>query len=370
MGKWKTMNILIVTAQPYLPQMRGGLQTSSTTLAQQFIKKGHRVALLAALMPNGYVGIKSRLEIKLLKHKAALDRDCGYDVWRAWHPWESLEWVAQRAMPDLVIVLARQPVRMALEAQRLGLPVMFMLQDVRFDDHGGAFTDVGHITCVANSAFTAQKYKDVFGIDSIIIHPLIDPENFATETTRENITLINPHRDKGGDIAIAIAAACPEIPFSFVETWPLSKTERAALMAQITPLKNVTLLAPSEDMKKIYGKCRILLAPSRCEEAFGRVAVEAQFSGIPIVASNRGGLPEAVGAGGLLLDPDASIGKWIAAVKRLWSDPAYYTALSDAALAHANGPSLNIHALSDQWDRVIQQVAAHRDVDVTMIDAA
>ena len=38
---------------------------------------------------------------------------------------------------------------------------------------------------------------------------------------------------------------------------------------------------------------------------FGRIAVEPQFSGIPVVASDRGGLPEAVGPGGVLIDPAA-----------------------------------------------------------------
>ena len=34
--------------------------------------------------------------------------------------------------------------------------------------------------------------------------------------------------------------------------------------------------------------------------------VEAQINGIPVVASNRGALPEVVGAGGLLVDAHAS----------------------------------------------------------------
>jgi hypothetical protein len=37
--------------------------------------------------------------------------------------------------------------------------------------------------------------------------------------------------------------------------------------------------------------------PSFWEEAFGRSIVEAQLNGIPVVASRRGGIPEALNGG-------------------------------------------------------------------------
>ena len=52
---------------------------------------------------------------------------------------------------------------------------------------------------------------------------------------------------------------------------------------------------------------KILLAPSKWEEAWGRVASEAHCSGIPVVGSRRGGLPEAIGEGGIVLDYDAPL---------------------------------------------------------------
>jgi glycosyltransferase involved in cell wall biosynthesis len=74
------------------------------------------------------------------------------------------------------------------------------------------------------------------------------------------------------------------------------------------------------DMRRIYSRTGLLLVPSTWEEGFGRVVVEAQMSGIPAVASDRGGLPEAVGDGGVLLDPDAAISAWVDAVQRIWTD--------------------------------------------------
>jgi glycosyltransferase involved in cell wall biosynthesis len=43
------------------------------------------------------------------------------------------------------------------------------------------------------------------------------------------------------------------------------------------------------------------------------VAVEAQSCGIPIIASARGGLPEAVGDGGLLIEDYRNVEAWVAA---------------------------------------------------------
>jgi glycosyltransferase involved in cell wall biosynthesis len=44
----------------------------------------------------------------------------------------------------------------------------------------------------------------------------------------------------------------------------------------------------------IYNALDIVAMPSRCEEAFGLVAAEAGWVGLPVVVTRRGGLPEIV----------------------------------------------------------------------------
>jgi glycosyltransferase involved in cell wall biosynthesis len=94
-------------------------------------------------------------------------------------------------------------------------------------------------------------------------------------------------------------------------------------------------------MKALFRRTRILLAPSRWEEAWGRVASEAHCSGIPVVGSSRGGLAEAIGPGGIALDYDAPLAEWVAAVRGLWSDPAVYAKTSAAARAYSLRPEMD-----------------------------
>lgn len=47
----------------------------------------------------------------------------------------------------------------------------------------------------------------------------------------------------------------------------------------------------------------VMLLPS-LHEGFGRTALEAMSVGVPVIASNRGAIPEVVGDAGLLLDPE------------------------------------------------------------------
>ena len=54
----KNMRILFVTARAYLPQSRGGMQSSANELCGALQRRGHRVAVLAGLKPGGLVGWK------------------------------------------------------------------------------------------------------------------------------------------------------------------------------------------------------------------------------------------------------------------------------------------------------------------------
>ncbi|MGE5501592.1 MAG: glycosyltransferase [Ignavibacteriales bacterium] len=353
------MKILFATGHPHLPQFHGGSQSSTHELALAFMARGHEVAVLCSLWGAGLVGLRSRLALKLLRRPAARDRVAGYDVYRKWAVAEDVEDIVAEVRPDVAVVMAMHPVPVARALSDAGAPTLVYLRDVDFGSLGGDPRELEDVAFLANSQFTASRYREEFGIEADVLPPLFDASRYRVEGREGRfVTFINPTPVKGLHLALEIAALCPEIPFLFVESWPLEPEERRALLAWLDRLPNVTFAARSADMKRVYGRTKILLAPSQCEEAWGRVATEAQFSAIPVLASEIGGLPEAVGPGGVLVPATSPANVWGAEVRRLWNDAEIYGEKSSAAVAYSRradlDPGTQIASLEVKLGRLLQ----------------
>lgn len=334
------MNVLFAGGNGYYPEFSGGVQSSTHHLAEQLRTAGHQPAVLAALFGDGFFGFKARAKMKLLRQPAVIDNFPGYPVVRAWFPWLAAGFAVEKLQPDVAVVQCHKSVPIGKALQIYNVPLVVYLRNVEFHELGGDLRDLPSASYIANSNFTAKSYKDKFGIDSIVIPPTIDPLVYATPTTGAYVTLINPYNEKGFELAVAIAEQCSEIPFLFVESWKLSDDHRAEIEKIIAPLKNIRLENRTSDMKTVYGRTKILLAPSKWEEAWGRVASEAHCSGIPVVGSRRGGLPEAIGKGGVVLDYDAPLQQWVDAIRRLWNSEEEYAQLSAEALEFSKRPQM------------------------------
>lgn len=70
-----------------------------------------------------------------------------------------------------------------------------------------------------------------------------------------------------------------------------------------------------EILAHFYHAAGVLVTPSHYE-GFGLPALEAQHCGCPVIVSNRGSLPEIVGAQGMMLDPNDLDG-WAEAIARV-----------------------------------------------------
>jgi glycosyltransferase involved in cell wall biosynthesis len=85
----------------------------------------------------------------------------------------------------------------------------------------------------------------------------------------------------------------------------------------------------------LYGHCDVFVLPSRAE-AFGIAAAEASAAGLPVVASDVGGLVDIVvdGRTGFLVPPDDAV-TLAARLRQLVDDPSLRDRFGDAAAAHA-----------------------------------
>lgn len=337
------MRVLFVTTRSFIPQSVGGAEWSThylcAGLQQHF---GDEVAVLCDLDPVGRLMWQNRVKKFISRFDFPADRYPGYRVYRGWNARQGLPQVVAKFSPDVMVVVGVAPGAVDLGARALatGLPVVYTVRDVEFDRHGGDLRDLGGARFVSNSVFTASRLREQLGIESAVVLPPILSDKCRVPLRGEKVLVINPDPVKGGEIALALAAARPSVPFIFQESWAKNR-HMTDLKARTMNLPNVQWREPVSDIRSAYKDARLLLAASQCEEAWGRVASEAHVSGIPVLGSRIGGLEEAIGPGGALLPPDAPVEDWLAALDRLWMDEDHWAACSRAALAYAKRPELD-----------------------------
>jgi glycosyltransferase involved in cell wall biosynthesis len=87
------------------------------------------------------------------------------------------------------------------------------------------------------------------------------------------------------------------------------------------------------DREPLYAGARALIMPS-LDEGFGVPALEAMSAGVPVIASNRGSLPEVIGSGGTLLEAE-DVDGFARAMERVVHDDAWALAQGRAGLERA-----------------------------------
>ncbi len=108
---------------------------------------------------------------------------------------------------------------------------------------------------------------------------------------------------KGMDILCDLARDIKEdILFAFIGDGPLAD-ELKHLSGKFSNIRYVGKV-DNKDLPLYYNSADILCVPSKYEEGFGRVIIEALSCGVPVVASRSGGIPEAVNESvGVLVEP-------------------------------------------------------------------
>jgi glycosyltransferase involved in cell wall biosynthesis len=138
---------------------------------------------------------------------------------------------------------------------------------------------IGHYTADTILAYT-DRYAD-------IVHPPIYGR--PGRVSGAGVGLINPSAVKGLSVFLALADRFPDTPFVALPGWGTTQADRAQLAAR----PNVHLVPSCPNIDDFFRHVRVLLVPSLWHEGFGMVVIEAMLRGIPVLASDLGGLPEA-----------------------------------------------------------------------------
>jgi len=220
---------------------------------------------------------------------------------------------------------------------------------------------------VGVSRYVAGYIRKYAGIDAVHVPiSLMEPPGQKGwpdlgRFDNEFVTFVNPCAVKGISIFLGLARAFPQITFAAVPTWGTNQQDLALLEA--TP--NIRLLPPVDDINLLFARSRVLLAPSLWAEARSRIVLEALLRGVPVMAANVGGIPEAMMGVPYLLPvspiekyqprldeqmvpvaevPPQDLTPWSAALSRLLTDRAHYEDVAGQSRRAALGYAADLHA--------------------------
>ena len=173
------------------------------------------------------------------------------------------------------------------------------------------------VVVVYNSHMTQDSLPTVH--DNMRMVPYVNIDKFKSirQNTIQNdvVCLINCNKNKGGDLLVNLAKQMPNVQFIGVKGGYSHQVIDGKSPANLTYMDN------QQDITVVFKKIGILIMPSK-NETWGRTAVEAMASGVPVIHSESPGLVECVGGAGIMCnhnDDDA----WAEAIKRLIGDRAY-----------------------------------------------
>jgi glycosyltransferase involved in cell wall biosynthesis len=346
------MRILFALGRPFVPERRGGAQLSAHTLLQTITGRGVRCEAVAVAAP-GWRRSAARWRGWFGRRALAYrdDRN-GYPTYRALDGRfaQLLEDRMAAFQPDLVVAALEEIATAATLAVDGGIPVLASVVDNSYRWLDRPLPASPLLGLICNSRFTASRAAERFGLQPEVVYPSIRQADILAEhVTPELVTFINPVYEKGLDKMLEVAHLLPHRRFQFVEGWVLPRKLAQENDRRIRAVPNVTYLRRTPEMRSVYSRASVVVVPSLWEEAFGRVVVEAHANGIPVIASSVGGIPEALGDGGLLLAPEAPAEDWARAVESVLGDEALHARLSALARANAARPELDAERIADRF---------------------
>ena len=380
------MRILLAANASYVPP-RGGATRSNLVWLDHLARAGHACRIVCAALAEAsrreqMRGEEIRLEA-CVEDGVEVSRRGAIEVRAAVDPMRRVEELRRQIRefrPDWVLISSEDLGHMLLREASQAAPgrVVYLAHTPQFYPFGPASwnPDARAAELVARAAAvvaigrsTAAYVERHTGRAAAVVHPPIYGEGPWRNLgcfERGLVAMINPCAMKGIAVFLELAARLPEVAFGALDGWGTTSRDRAALAA----LPNVMALPNCRDIEQALERTRVLLMPSLWYEGFGLIVMEAMLRGIPVIASDSGGLKEAKAGTGYVIpvrpierfEPvfdehgmprpvtaPQEIGPWVEAVRTLLGDRAAYEresrASREAALRFTGG--LRAGALED-----------------------
>ncbi|SAL33695.1 group 1 glycosyl transferase [Caballeronia humi] len=371
------MKILIANTL-YYPDVLGGAEVSTQILAEGLVAAGAEVTVVCASGTgvdhvtelNGVKIWRLRFANLYWPHRPGKRSRVAKLVWHAIDSHNllmarKLRAVVAKEKPDLVSTsnLSCLSVDLWRIAKKAGLPVVHTARDYYLMCpsatmlSGNRSCDRQCTLCACYSGYKRSESDQVdvaIGVSRFVLDKHLDNGFFARATSTGVIS----------DCHLPEMSEPPETPFRLVKN-----AVRLGMLGRVSPEKGVELLVDElmrdtslnwtltiggtgddaylESLKTRYNDPRVqflghvdassflhdidvLVVPSRWNEPFGRVIVEAYAQGVPVVGANTGGIPEVIEPTSHLVfdinDPQSMIGRIHEAIASL-QDPQVHDRL-------------------------------------------
>jgi len=146
---------------------------------------------------------------------------------------------------------------------------------------------------VGVSHYVAGYVREWSGLDAIHVPiSLLEPGGVYPNLGRWDnpyVGMVNPCAVKGISILLQLADLLPHVRFAAVPLWGTQPDE----LAELRRRPNIDLVGPYDHIDELLRQTRVMLVPSVWAEARSRVVLESMSRGVPVLASDVGGLHEA-----------------------------------------------------------------------------
>ena len=253
----------------------------------------------------------------------------------------------ERFSPDIVVTFGGDSTSASVRkiCKRYNCKIVFGLHNFNYQDIS-IFDEVDQI--FVPSRFSADYHLEKFGLECTHLPNLVDVGQVRAEFREPRyITFVNPSYEKGvyafARIADELGRRRPDIALLVVEGRGSERTV-ADCGLNLVEHGNVFFMSHTPRPSQFWSVTRACIMPSLWWESQPLVVVEAMLNGIPVIGSDRGGIPETLNGSGIVLSlperltpytrelPTAEeVSPWVEASIRIWDDDIFYGRLCDGA---------------------------------------